>query len=205
MIDFICRASAGGKLMTNPKNSKDALSKTTQSYLQEWLKEAIYGVKKEISTKEINKGLEYEDQAIAKVIEWLDLPFVIKNKTRFTDEFFTGEPDILMSDTVIDIKNSWDCWTFPLFDNEIPTIDYEYQVQIYMHLTGLKKAKVVYVLLNTPETKYTPEIDYSHVNPIFRVKEFNFEYDEEIINKLKTRVLAAREYIKTLQNDFNIN
>ena len=198
MKNFICRASASGKLMTDPKNKSELLSETTKSYLQEYAKEFIYGLKKEISTKQIQKGLTFEDEAIDKCIEWLDLPFALKNKKRFEDEYFTGEPDLLLDDCVIDIKNSWDCWTFPLFDTVIPTKDYLYQVQVYMHLTGRKKAKVVYILLNTPETYNIPEINYSTVDKKYRFKVFEFEYDEAIIDKLKTRVIASRDYLQTI-------
>ena len=200
MEQFKCRASAAGTLMTNPKSKTDLIAKTVKTYLHEWVKEGIYGQKKEIETKYTNKGLMYEDMAIDKAIEWLDLPFAIKNTKRFTDEWFTGEPDLLLSDTVIDIKNSWDCWTFPLFENEIPTDSYFYQVQVYMHLTGLKKAAVVYVLLNTPETFSTPEISYDNVDKKFRIKRYDFEFQPEVIEELKTRVINARNYINTLKN-----
>ena len=199
MEQFKCRASAAGYLMTNPRNKGEQLSETTKTFLHEWLKERIYGLKKEISSKQIDKGLAFEDMAIDKAIEWLDLPFAIKNEKRFEDEFFTGEPDLILKDKIIDIKNSWDCWTFPLFESEIPTKGYEYQVQVYMHLTGMKKASVVYVLLNTPETYNSPEIDYSNVDTKFRIKSYDFEYDEAIIEKLKERVKLSREYINTFK------
>lgn len=197
MSEFKCRASAAGLLMTNPKSSKDILSQTTITFLEEWRKQAIYGLRKEVVTKEISKGLIKEDEAIDKVIEWLDLSFAIKNETRYFDEYFEGEPDLIVDDTVIDIKNSWDCWTFPLFDKEIPTKAYEYQVQVYMHLTGLKKAKVVYVLLNTPATYNTHELIYDNVDKKYRYKVFEFNYDPDIIEKLKQRVIDSRNYIKT--------
>jgi hypothetical protein len=195
---FKCRASASGKLMTNPRNKSELLSETTKNYIHEWLKESIYGIRKEISTKQITKGIELEDMAIDKAIEWLDLPFAIKNSKRFSDDHFTGEPDLLLSDTVIDIKNSWDCWTFPLFENEIPTKDYYYQLQVYMHLTGLKKAKLVYVLLNTPETYNSLEISYDKVDKKYRIKQYDVDYDESVIDELKKRVDNAREYIQTI-------
>jgi hypothetical protein len=129
MIDFKCRASQAKKLITNPKDAKQKLSVTTKSYLQEVAKSAIYGLQKDIYSKQIAKGITKEDEAIDCVIDWLDLPFAIKNDRRFEDEYFSGEPDLLLDDEVIDIKNSWDCWTFPLFEDELPTDDYYYQVQ----------------------------------------------------------------------------
>ena len=199
--EFKCRASGAGALMTDPKKKTDTLSKTTIAFLNDWMKEQIYGYRKNISTKQIEKGIEYEDAAIEAVIDWCDLPFVIKNEERFSDEFFTGEPDLLTEDTVIDIKNSWSWETFPLFENEIPTDGYEYQVQVYMHLTGKKKASVIYVLLTTPETYNSTEITYDHVETKYRYKKFDFVYDTEIIEDLKQRVINCRTYIKQKENE----
>lgn len=201
MEQFKCRASAAGKMMTNPRNKNEQLSETTKNFIHDWMKEQIYGYKKEISSKQTNKGLEYEDMAIDKAIEWLDLPFAIKNRERFPDDWFTGEPDLLLKDEVIDIKCSWDCFTFPLFEEEIPTPDYKYQVQVYMYLTGRKAARVVYILLDTPATYGSEEWTYDHVETKYRVKEFRFEYDEEIINTLKLRIKNCREYINKLTNE----
>ena len=200
---FLCRASGAGSLMTDPKKMTDTLSKTTITFLNDWMKEQIYGYRKNISTKQIEKGIEYEDAAIEAVIDWCDLPFVVKNETRFTDEFFTGEPDLLTEDTVIDIKNSWDFSTFPLFEDEIPTKDYEYQVQVYMHLTGKRKASVIYVLLTTPEGYNNTELTYDHVETKYRYKRFDFIYDPKIIEKLKQRILDCRTYIKQKENELS--
>lgn len=197
---FKCRASASGLLATDPRSKGETLSQTTKSYLNDWMTEQIYGYKKQIDNKYTSKGIEFEDMAIDKAIEWLNLPFAIKNEKRFDDEFFTGEPDLLLSDTVIDIKNSWDCFTFPRFEDEIPTKGYETQLQVYMHLTGLKKAKLVYVLLNTPETKYTEEMTYDHVDKSDRIKCFDLYYDEKIIEKLIERVKNSRLYINLKLN-----
>lgn len=199
MEKFKIRASAAGMLMTDPKKKTDLIAKTVKTYIHDWLKEGIYGVKKEINSKYLDKGLMYEDMAIDKAIEWLDLPFALKNTERRTDEWFTGEPDLIVGDTVIDIKNSWSWETFPLFDNEIPTENYYYQVQVYMYLWGLKKASVVYVLLNTPETYSTTEIIYDNVDIKYRIKRYDFEFNPEVIEDLKKRVEVAREYINTLK------
>ena len=198
MKEFKCRASAAGFLMTNPRSKSETMSETTKTYLQEWLKEQIFGIRKEIDTKQIRKGIEFEDMAIDKAIEWLDLPFAVKNTEQFSDDYFTGEPDLLLPDTVCDIKCSWDLWTLPLFDDEIPTKNYYFQLQVYMHLTGKRKARLIYVLLNTPETPWAMEISYDHVEPKYRIKEFCFDYDLQVIEELQRRVIAAREYINTI-------
>ena len=196
---FKVRASAGGKLMTEPRSKTETLSETTKSYVYEWLKEKIYGVRKQISSKYLNKGLKLEDTAIDKSIEWLDLPFAIKNEQFFENDYFTGTPDLIVDGVVYDTKCSWDCFTFPLFDDNIPTKDYFYQLQIYMELTGCRKAVLIYVLLNTPdELTYEEKHNYDNVDKKYRIKTYEVDYDSEVIEKLQNKVVEVRNFIKTL-------
>jgi hypothetical protein len=198
---FKIRASAAGKLMTNARSKKETLSATTKSYLHEWSKEQIYGFRKEINSKYLNKGLLMEDQAIDKSIEWLDLEFAIKNEKFFEDDYFKGTPDLIVNDVVYDIKCSWDAFTFPLFDNDIPNNDYYYQLQVYMHLTGCKKAVLTYCLLNTPESLvYEEARNYDNLDKKYRIKTFSFDYNESVIKNLKNRVENARKYLTLINN-----
>ena len=199
---FKIRASASGKVMISPRNKTELISETTKTYVKEWLIEKIYGVKKEIKSKYLNKGLKLEDTAIDKAIEWLDLPFAIKNEKFFEDDFFCGTPDLIVNDVVYDIKCSWDCFTFPLFEDEIPIKDYFYQLQVYMRLTGCKKAVLTYVLLNTPEElTYEEKHNYDSMDKKYRIKTFNIDYSEEVIADLQQRVTNIREYLKTIKNE----
>ena len=198
-VNFKIRASASGKLMTSPRAKTETLSETTKTYVKEWLTESIYGVRKEIKSKYLTKGIKLEDTAIDKAIEWLDLPFAIKNEKFFEDGFFCGTPDLIVDDVVYDIKCSWDCFTFPLFENEIPNKDYFYQLQVYMHLTDCKKAVLTYVLLNTPEElTYEEKHNYDSMDKKYRIKTYAFDYDHTIIDALKEKVKNVREYINIL-------
>ena len=199
MKKFKIRASASGKLITEPRSKSETLSETTKTYVKEWLTEKIYGIRKEIKSKYLDKGNALEDNAIDKAIQWLDLPFAIKNEKFFEDDFFCGTPDLIVNGVVYDIKCSFSPFTFPLFENKIPTSDYEHQVNVYMHLTGLKKASVVFILLETPEElNYGEKEDYSKIDKQYRIKKFDFEYNEESINKLKEKVLLCRDYLKNI-------
>ena len=195
---FKIRASASGKIMTNARSKTELLSETTKTYVQEWAKEHIYGIRKEIKSKYLTKGLKLEDTAIDKAIEWLDLPFTMKNEKFFEDEFFCGTPDLIVNDVVYDLKCSWDAFSFPLFDKEITTKDYFYQLQVYMHLTGCKKAVLTYVLLNTPdELTYEEKHNYDNMDKKYRIKTFEIEYSEEVIADLQQRVTNIREFLKS--------
>jgi hypothetical protein len=193
---FKIRASASGKVMTNARSKSELISETTKTYIKEWLTEHIYGVRKEIKSKYLSKGLKMEDTAIDKAIEWLDLPFALKNEKFFEDDFFKGTPDLIVDGTVYDIKCSWDAFTFPLFEKEIPNKDYYYQLQVYMHLTGCKKAVLTYVLLNTPEDlTWEEKHNYDSMDKKYRIKTFEIEYSEEVIADLKERVTNIRTFI----------
>jgi hypothetical protein len=70
-----------------------------------------------------------------------------------------------------------------------------------MHLTGLKKAKLVYTLQDTPEyLTYEEPVSYSHVENKYRIKEFDIDYDLEVIEKAKEKVLEAREFVKEMMS-----
>jgi hypothetical protein len=201
-MNFKIRASASGKIMTNARSKSELLSETTKTYVKEWLIEKIYGIRKEIKSKYLTKGLKLEDTAIDKAIEWLDLPFTLKNEKFFEDDFFCGTPDLIVDNVVYDIKCSWDAFTFPLFENEIPNKDYFYQLQVYMHLTGCRKAVLTYVLLNTPEElTYEDKHNYDNMDKKYRIKTFEIDYSEEVIADLQQRVTNIREYLKTIKND----
>jgi hypothetical protein len=197
-MNFKCRASALGKLMTNPRSKSETLSQTTKSYLEEWVKEQIYGVKKQINSKYIQKGLALEDMAIEFYSIAKDQSFMIKNLDKFEDDFFTGTPDCMHEGIVYDFKTSWDCYTFPLFD-EVPDMGYYYQLQVYMHLMGLKKAKLVYTLQDTPDyLTYEELVSYSHVENKYRIKEFDIDYDSQVIETAKAKIIECRDYVKEL-------
>ena len=199
MKKFKIRASASGKLMTKPRSKSEFLSKTTKSYLEEWVKEQIYGVRKNINSKYLTKGNQVEDDAIVYASAEKGWLFAEKNEEYFEDEYFCGTPDVILEDRIIDIKSSWDCFSFPLFFKKIPNDDYKFQLQTYMHLTGKKKAQLVYVLMNTPEELTLEDShDYSEINSKYRIKTFDIDYDEEVIYELQHKVIESREYIEQL-------
>ena len=192
---FKLRASTAGNLVPNGKGTP--ISVGGKTYLKEWVISQVYGVEKQIKSKYIDKGIKMEDEAIDFTVKMLNLDLVLKNEQSFEDDYFTGTPDMITDDCIIDIKNSWDCFTFPLFETELPNSDYFYQLQVYMHLTGKHKAKICYVLLDTPATNYEAGIMYD-VPDTLRIKTFNVDFDPEVIDMLKAKVIAAREYITSI-------
>jgi len=219
--EFKIRASGCGSIMTNAKK-KGELSKTAQSFCQTWLKEQLYNRRNEFSSKYTQKGNEVEDNSLDYIAEQLDLGMLLKNEEYFESNFLTGTPDAILKDYLIDVKNSWDCFTFPLFETEIPNKDYFYQAQCYMHLTNRKSYKLIYVLSDTPNhliekdaywwcknngydeldgdifEQFVDKYTYKNINDKLKIKVFNIEYDESVIEAIYDRVAMCREYIEQL-------
>lgn len=200
--EFKIRASKVGQIMTNPRGKNETLSETCKSYLDEWIKEQVYGIRKQIKSKYITKGLMLEDHAIEFYSIAKDHDFMLKNTEFFSNDLVCGTPDLIHDGVVYDFKTSWDCFTFPLFETT-PDKGYWMQLQAYMHLTGCKKAKLVYTLQNTPEEiSFEGPVTYDHVPMEYRIKEFSFSYDAEFMEAVESRVLECRKYIDNEQRPF---
>jgi hypothetical protein len=194
------------------------LSETCKTYCKDWVTEQIYGRRKEFTSKQTDKGNKTEFDAVELLENFYGWNFAAKNSNRKSNDFMSGECDIVLSDTIVDIKSSFSCFTFPLFETKIPESDYEWQIQGYMHLWEKQKGMVSYVLMDMPDemidrelrwkfkdgyTKEQYEADYakyiySNIDVKYRVKSFEFEYDAEKIEAVKSRVELCREYIGTL-------
>ena len=216
-MEFKIRASGCGQIMTNPRSKSDLLSKTAQTFCQEWLISKLFDRHKEISSKYMDKGLIVEDQAIDLYSE-LTGKFFIKNEQYFENEFCCGTPDII-SDIIADVKSVWSPFTLPIFETEVPA-NYFFQLQVYMHLTGKTESELVYVLCDTPlhlieaETysycrrtgyNFTDVFDgfvknmtYSDIPKEKRIKIFTIDYDPATIERIEGRVKTCREYINQL-------
>lgn len=199
MKQFYIRCSAIGRIMTEPRNKNEELSETAKSYCKEWLTEQIYNKKKEIQSKYLTKGIECEQLGIDRYNNTFNT-FCTKNEEEFANDYLTGTPDIITEDSIIDIKNSWDCFTFPLFEKDIPNKDYYWQLQGYMALTGKEKAQLVYVLEDYID-EYSNVYDYLGVDNKYRIKVFDTEIDYEAIELINSKVRKCRAYITNLINE----
>jgi hypothetical protein len=220
MKQFKCRASKGGILLTNGRDRK-SMGETAKSYVKEWYISQLTGKEKDIKSKYLERGNALEEKAIERISKHYNEPLQ-KNELFLENEFFTGTFDCSTKTMVIDSKVPFDCFTFPFFETELDP-NYYAQMQIYMELTGLKKASVCYCLENGSDEqieklswqiakdlgKDEPDIDdweqtekklnYDHLPENLRIKVFEIEYDELFIENAKKRVLEVREYLKTIE------
>jgi len=217
MEKFKVRASSAGKIM-----GVRGLGKTGEDAAKEWYIEQLYNRRKQFSNKYTNKGNIMEDASIDFIAEHLGYGFLSKNEEYFTNDFFTGTPDIILKSHIIDVKNSFDPFTFPFFENECPNKDYYYQGQVYMDLVGRDSYKLIYTLMDTPiniieseARKYCftngydmddmdvymdfeKRMTYSDIDAKDRIRVFEFERDNKVIDSIKLRVDECREYLSKL-------
>jgi hypothetical protein len=110
-----------------------------------------------------------------------------------------------------------------VFEDKIPSTDYYWQLQGYMDLTKRDKAKLVYVLSNTPENlierearfycinygyedldydifkKFADRMTYDDIEDRHKIKVFKVERNQSDINSVYERVELCRKYIELLQ------
>lgn len=233
MINFsetLIRASSVGYLMVDPQSKADKesgmLSKTAQRHLLDVYIAEKYGRKRDIQTKQMKKGVEVEDDSIALLNEYWNKNYK-KNQERFSNSFITGHPDILEEGKVVDIKSSYDLWTF--LGNLPDKLDnlYYWQLMSYMWLTGANKGHIAYCLSNTPfgiveqEKRYllnrmdviseeSPEyikeanklefsMKFDDIDVSERVLIYTVERNEDDILKIENRVERAREYLHEIE------
>lgn len=222
MKQFRIRCSSIGKIM-----GQRGLGQIGKSYLDQWITEQVYGRTKEFYSKFTEKGTVNEESGLDFIAGQLGYGLLVKNEKTFRNKHLIGTPDVILTDHIIDEKNSWDCFTFPLTDTEVPNMDYYYQGQGYMELTGINKYKLIYVLSDTPDNliyreasnfcykngqdltddildAYREQMKYNNIDAALRIKVFEFERDEETIKKIYERVEEARTYIDERVKDFNL-
>ena len=149
--------------------------------------------------------------------------FHIKNEERHENEYIKGTPDIVDSASIIDIKTSWDLWTFGKAE---VTKDYYWQLMGYMWLTGKTRSYLNYCLVDAPyeliqdelrklswkmmmidtadplymeaEEKIKRNMTFDDVPAKIRVKTFSVDYHYDEIEKLKRRIEECREHLKNI-------
>jgi len=218
------RCSAIGKIMTSPKLKGELLSQTTKTYLQELAIAEKYGIHKEFSSRYTDKGNQVEELSIALCNDVLDLGFIYKNEDHFTNDWVKGTPDVNTDEILLDVKSSWDAFTFfeKVLEDDLKNKDYFYQLQGYMWLTGKEECLLCYCLIDTPLQIVEDEIrrehwkanlieeslhlrdfvqskhTFGHIPKEKRLKTFKIAKDDIIIEAIKTRIEECREYYDQL-------
>jgi hypothetical protein len=194
--------------MTEPKKGTVGLSETAKSHIEECVLAEIYGFRDFQGNKFTQKGIECEDDAI-RFLGAMNALGLTKHEGRKSNEWITGECDILTDTMIRDIKCPWSIGTFPFFDGAaeaaVKKSGYDWQMRGYMWLYDRPSASIDYVLLPTPRdlVKWgddpTMLIDAVENVPLHhRVKSVEILRDLEIEKLMITKLTMAQAYAKTL-------
>lgn len=202
MSRFICRASSVSDIMTEPRSKADreagVLSDTAKKVVTRAALKAVFGYNPQIKSKYLDKGLQLENDAI-KAVSLLNAVQLIKNTERLTNNWVTGECDILASDHIRDTKCSWSMDTFPWtqadLEKEVKKAGYDWQMHTYMWLWDKPRAYIDFVLMPTPEGLLGFNDDpYDHIDLVEsidlrkRINSYVIERDEDKIDAIKEAV-----------------
>lgn len=195
--------------MTEPRSkSEGPLSVGAKTYIRELAAQEIFGVDFQISSKAIEKGIEVEEDSIQLLNRVRGLALK-KNSERRSNDFITGECDLFdnQSKRGHDIKSSWSIQTFPILVADCEDKLYEWQMRGYMALWDAEEWEVNYCLVNTPDRLIgfeNMELHYvSHIPEHMRVTTWTVKRDIEKEAAIFEKVQVAREYFKSVINEFD--
>lgn len=225
--NILFRCSSLGYIMTEPRSKSEVLSETCKIHLVDKFVSVKYGRETDIVSKYTTKGLMVEEDSLTLYSRFKKRMFT-KNEATLMNDFISGTPDVI-KENVIDIKSSWDIFTF--FRTKQKDINklYYWQMQGYMALTGAKSATLAYCLTDTPEqlindekrkllwkmgviseddamyqeaaTKLEATLTYNDIPLSERIIEIVIDRNEEDIQKIYDRVVICRDYMD--KNLFN--
>jgi hypothetical protein len=192
------RASQIGKLMTTSRSKTDVLSQTAKSYINQIAKQDFFGYESPIINRYLDKGTNQELESI-QLLNAVRFEDFHKNAVRKTNDFMTGECDIVTVSSIIDIKTSWSLDTFPELPEDIDAKDYEWQGRAYMYLYDKPEFELVYCMVSTWDEFLTQYDDKTlhkvdHIDPAKRITSMLFERDLELEQQMIERCQVATEY-----------
>jgi hypothetical protein len=230
------RCSSLGHLMTEPKTKaeKEAgnLSESAKTHLIDVYVANKYGRQSEINSKYIEKGLMVEEDGIT-LYSRVKGQYFKKNADHLSNGYIKGTPDLFTgkninkADRIIDIKCSWDIYTFfRVLTKDVSSI-YYYQLQGYMLLTGAEAATLAYCLIDTPETLINDEkrrllwkmgvvsednqtyqeaceeldkaMRFGDIPMKERVIEFDIPRDQDAIDNIYRKVVKGRQFLNEFE------
>lgn len=229
--DYKFHPSQLGLIMTESR-TKEPFGETAKAHLLECWIGKKYGRYKDVTNQYLEKGTLAEEDSI-DLYSVVKKQYFEKNKELISNDFFIGTPDLYVgksikeAELIIDLKTSWDIFTF--YSVMLKGLDkrYFWQLQAYMDITGAKTSKLVYCLVNTPYKlvedekkklmwkmgvidsdadleylKACERIDknsnYDDILMENRYIEFTVDRDQESIDKAHKRVIECREFLNQL-------
>lgn len=235
--NILFRASSVGHLMTEPRSKADKeagnLSESAKTHLIDIYVSNKYGRNSDVNSKYISKGLMVEEDSITLYSRYKKI-YYKKNEERLSNDIICGTPDmyvgksIKLASHVIDVKSSWDIYTFMRVLSKDVNDLYYWQLQSYMLLTGARTATLAYCLIDTPLVLIEDEkrklmwkmgvassenkeyqqaceelehlMSYADIDINEKVIEFHFERNQDDIKLMYKKAQKAREWLNTFES-----
>lgn len=213
------------EMLLAEQDSLDTLSKTAKTFLiRRYVIEKYYR-DYEATPLQLVKGIKAETNSLQFYCSVTGEKHK-KNKKKYENDFLIGTPDVVEGDLVIEVKSSWDIFTYLKNVNNDVNIQYYWQLQGYLSITGKKNAELVYCLVSTPdeiiEEEYArifaknPSIsdtnkrkelyDSLYFNMRFddipkeeRILRFTVERNDRDIDRIHKKVKQCREFLLEFQ------
>lgn len=205
---MILRCSSLNEIMTAPRSKSERLSRKAKEVIEKMVNEHCYQTPFFKDSNILRKGRECE----AESIDLFNLAYfknLTKNEIRLTNEYITGECDLIDGETIIDIKTSWDLTTFAK-ERHDPT-SYEWQLRGYMWLYDKEKACTAHCAIDTPlnllrKTDEPMLHQFGHIPYQDRVIIGNIVYrDEQKEKQIIEKWQYCKDYFNELLVNFKIN
>jgi hypothetical protein len=214
---ILFHSSSMPDLMTNGRSKDCPLGETAKTAARNQYIESVFGRRDTGSiNKFTQKGIMVETDTI-DLVQKVTGDVYFKNVEEFSNDFILGTPDTIdkKNEKVVDYKSSYNLWTFTSVTYEKAMADYKEQLIAYGDLTGLRKARLIYGLVNTPTKiiedeiyrlsftigedearEYEKNFIYDDIPAELRIKVFDLDITQDMIDAQHKRVLEAREYLK---------
>jgi hypothetical protein len=123
----------------------------------------------------------------------------VKHIGRVSNDYLTGECDILAEDRIIDVKTSWSLDTWPALPQAGINSDYEWQMRAYMLLYDKPQAEIVYCLVTTDPDLLSAYDNHSlhqvdHIPADKRITVLEYERDILVEAEIMERLKICSEY-----------
>ena len=132
--------------------NKEAIRTLQDIFIQE-----VYGRRRIITAKPLEKGTIAEDETI-DLYSLAEAKFYVKNEEELTNGFVKGTVDMKVFDKdkknvirVDDAKSSFDIWTFTAMTQEEAKSQYYWQIVSYADIDNVDRGRLVYGLPSMPE------------------------------------------------------
>lgn len=187
------------------------LSAGAKTYCKQRASEEIFGYRKIVTSKVLDKGNAVEQDTI-DLYNRVYFTRHTKNTERRTNDWLTGECDIYVpGECTKDAKSSWSLDTFPMLAEDCHDPMYEWQGVAYGILwPDTKYHELFYGMVDTPDEliKWCGDDEraahkVSHIDPAHRITRIIYEKDADKARRLEIKAREAQKYIAALIERFH--